>query len=248
MRAQEPAAGRPKGARAGALFFRLRSFAPLPVIWLVVRLSWDSHVHPGMGGPEVDEALNALGLALCVLGAAVRFITIGLVPAGTSSQSRTLGAPSLNTTGPYAVVRHPLYLGNLFITLGLLCIAHEPWAWALGLGYWALSHALIIRAEEHLLRERFGAQFEGWAREVPALWPRLSRLRGVRGPFAWKRAVQREVNPLVGWGLGATLLLLWERFARSQLSGAEGGRYLRVAGALLVLLIANKVWKKVSRA
>ena len=42
------------------------------------------------------------------------------------------------------------------------------------------------------------------------------------GPFAWKRAVQREVNPLVGWGMGATLLLMWERFARSELTTADG--------------------------
>lgn len=231
---------------AGALLFRLRSFAPLPIIWLAVRLSWDSHVHSGAGGPRVDGALNVIGVACCVIGAMVRFVTIGMVPAGTSSQSRRMAARQLNTTGPYAVVRHPLYLGNLLITVGLLCVAHEPWAWGLGLGYWALSHGLIILAEERLLRETFGARFEAWAREVPALVPRLSRLREVRGPFAWKRAIQREINPLVGWGLGVTLLLVWERFVRSQLSPPEWWWYVRIAGALLVLLIANKVWKKVS--
>lgn len=233
---------------AGAVFFRARSFAPLPIIYFAVAASWDLHVHAGPGGPFVDQALNFIGVGLCVLGAAVRFITIAAVPQGTSSQSRVMGAATLNKTGPYAVVRHPLYLGNLFITLGLLAIAHEPWAYALGLGYWALSNALIIRAEDALLRRTFGEPFEAWAREVPSLRPRLSRLREVRGPFAWKRAVQREVNPLVAWGLGATLLLLWERFARSELPGPEGKRMLQFAGALLVLLIANKVWKKVSRA
>jgi protein-S-isoprenylcysteine O-methyltransferase Ste14 len=233
---------------AGAFFFRIRSFAPLPVIYVIMRQSWDSHVLPGAGGAEVDEALNGLGVLLCFLGAGVRFVTLGFIPAGTSSQSRTMTVRTLNTEGPYAVVRHPLYLGNLFITLGLLCIAHEPWAWGLGLSYWLVSHAFISRAEDALLRRVHGEVYDAWAARVPAWIPKLSGLRSLKGPFAWKRAVQREVNPLVAWGLGVCLLLLWERFARNTLPASEGKTYLAVAGALLVLLISNKLWKKVSRA
>jgi protein-S-isoprenylcysteine O-methyltransferase Ste14 len=233
---------------AGKLFFRIRSFAPLPVIYVVMRQSWDSHLSPGLGGPDVDEALNGLGLLLCFLGAGIRFATLGFIPSGTSSQSRTMQVKTLNTEGPYALVRHPLYLGNFFITVGLLCIAHEPWAWGLGLGYWVLSHALIVHSEEVLLRRTYGARFEAWAAEVHAWWPKFSKLAELKGPFAWKRAIQREVNPLVAWGIGATVLLMWERFARNALPSSLGKKYLTVVVALLVLLIANKVWKKVSRA
>jgi protein-S-isoprenylcysteine O-methyltransferase Ste14 len=234
---------------AGAAFFKARSFLPLPIIGLVLSLSWRAHIEPGPGGPEVDRALNGMGLALCLLGALTRFFTVASVPAGTSSESRRLQTHALNVSGPYAAVRHPLYLGNALITVGLLCIAHDPWAWALGLGYFVVSHTLIIRAEESGLRRAFGAEYDAWAAQVPALAPRLSKLGGFfQGPFQWKRAVQREVNPLVGWGMGATLLLMWEAFARSELTGTMGKAGLQVLGAFLVLLIANKVWKKVSRA
>ena len=233
---------------AGAVFFRIRSFAPLPVIYVVMRQAWDSHPYPGPGGAAVDAALDGLGLALCVLGAAIRFVSIGFVPKGTSSESRTMQSHALNTDGPYAVVRHPLYLGNFFITGGLLCIAHEPWAWTLGFGYWLLSHAFIVRAEEALLRRTYGAQYDEWAARVPGWVPRLGAVGQLQGPFGWKRALQREVNPLVAWGMGATVLLLWERFARTELPASLGKKYLAVLAALLVLLIANKVWKKVSRA
>lgn len=234
---------------AGRLFFRARSFAPLPVMGLVLWLSWRAHIQPGPGGEAVDTALNMLGLALCLLGALTRFLTIASVPAGTSSQSRVLHSHALNTTGPYAAVRHPLYLGNLLITVGLLSIAHDPWAWLLGLGYWLVSHVLIIRAEETLLQKAFGAQWDAWAAEVPALAPLPTKLGGFfQGPFSWRRAVQREVNPLVGWGMGATLLLMWESFARSTLTTARGKAGVWTLAAFLVLLIANKVWKKVARA
>ena len=233
---------------AGAAFFRIRSFAPLPIIFLAISQTWRSHVHPGPGGAEVDGVLNLVGLGLCVLGAAIRFATVGFVPDGTSSESRLLRSHALNTEGPYAVVRHPLYLGNLLITAGLLTIAHEPWAYLLGLSYFWLSHLLIVRAEEALLRRTFTTEYEAWAAQVPAWLPRLSGLKSRRGPFAWTRAIQREVNPFVGWGMGATLLLMWEFFARSQLSAAQQWRGLILLGVFLVLLILNKLWKKWWRA
>jgi protein-S-isoprenylcysteine O-methyltransferase Ste14 len=232
---------------AGALFFRIRSFAPLPVIALALSLTWRPHVHPGPGGEDVDRILNFVGFASCALGALIRFITIGLVPAGTSSQSRQMHNHALNTTGPYAVVRHPLYLGNFFITLGLLLIAHEPWAYALGLGYFFLTHLLIIRAEEALLRNTFKAEYDEWASRVPALVPKLSALGQVKGSFDWVRAVQREVNPFVGWGMGATLLVMWELFARSELTAQLGKRGLLSLGLFLLMLVVNKIWKIVRR-
>lgn len=234
--------------RLGTLLFRTRSVAPVPVALLVLALSWSAHVAPGPGGAAVDGALNALGLALGLLGLVTRFVTVGLVPAGTSGEGRRLRGDALNTTGPYAVVRHPLYLGNALLVLGLLCIAHTAWAWALVGAFFVVSTALIVRAEEALLRRAFPAEWEEWARRVPRWAPRWAALRGLRGPFAWRRAVRREVNPLVGWGLGACFLFLWEWLARSQLTQRRLHQLLAVALTLLVLLAANKVWKKLGPA
>jgi hypothetical protein len=70
----------------------------------------------------------------------------------------------------------------------------------------------------------------------------------VHGPFSWTRAIQREVNPFVGWGMGATVLMLWETFARSQLTAALWWVSVQALGLFLLLLIVNKLWKKWSRA
>lgn len=230
--------------RVGTILFRVRSIAPVAVLFVVLRYIWKGHDVQAPG----DQVLNWVGLGLAMLGALVRFVTIGLIPRGTSLQSRKLQASQLNTSGPYTVCRHPLYLGNYFITFGLLAIVHEPWAWLFGSLYVVVSQTLIARAEDALLAEKFGAQFEAWKNEVPAFLPRVWKLGEVRGAFAWKRALQREVNPFVAWGSGVTLLLLWEEFTQGRLSAEEGRAFLAVQAALLVLLIANKVWKKVSPA
>lgn len=230
--------------RLGTILFRVRSIAPVAVLFVVMRYIWKGHEVQAPG----DEVLNWVGLALVVLGALIRFVTIGLIPRGTSLQSRRIQAAQLNTSGPYTVCRHPLYLGNFFITFGLLAIVHEPWAWLFGSLYVVVSQTLIAHAEDAMLAATFGAQFEAWKKEVPAFLPRVWKLGEVRGTFAWKRALQREVNPFVAWGSGVTLLFLWEEFSQSRLSAEEGRRFLAVQAALLVLLIANKVWKKVSPA
>ena len=232
----------------GRAVFRWRSVLPVPVIYAVLALSWDSHLAPGPGGPRVDAALDVAGITLCLLGSLWRLITVASVPEGSSTQTRDMKVNALNRTGMYAVVRHPLYVGNFAITLGLLLVAHEPWAYGVGLLYWVVTHGLIVRREEQLLEGAFGEEWKTWAARTPAWLPRLGRLRDVRGPFAWKRAVQREVNPLVAWGCGAVGLLVWERFVRSQLHPADARQDLSILVGLLVLLVANKVWKKRNRA
>jgi protein-S-isoprenylcysteine O-methyltransferase Ste14 len=231
----------PSASRAASLFdalgrlvFRFRGVLPVPIALLAVVLSWRTHDRPGPGGEAVDDALNGLGLALCVLGAALRFVTIAQAPPGTSANNREFTAQALNTTGPYAALRHPLYAGNALLVGGLLLIAHAPWAYALGAAAFALMLGLIVPAEERRLAERFGDAWRAWAARVPAFFPRPSTLPlTLTGPFAWRRAARREVNTLVAWGLGATLLLGWEGFAREAL---HGWRAVGLKGALWVLL------------
>jgi len=225
------------------LLFRLRSFTPLPLLVVVVVASWRSHAAPGPGGAEVDRALDVVGLGLAALGTVVRALVVGFEP-DSNSQTRRMGARALHTLGPYAVMRHPLYLGNALIVLGLACIVNEPVAWALGGLAFLGSTAIIVHAEEALLAERFGEAWASWARAVPLVSLDPRRWRAVRGlAFDWRTALRRELNPLVAWGLTAQLLLAWEWWAREELTD-ERGLALRVgAAALLALLALNKAWK-----
>jgi protein-S-isoprenylcysteine O-methyltransferase Ste14 len=78
----------------------------------------------------------------------------------------------LITTGPYRLIRHPRYLGILFIALGLTLVFHS---W-IGLLFTFVAKGLIlfrIHDEEKLLQEHFGKQWEDYCRKSWRLVPYL---------------------------------------------------------------------------
>ena len=79
----------------------------------------------------------------------------------------------LVTTGPYALVRHPIYLGLLLAFLGTaLARSDLGGVAALVLVYFAFWRKM--RLEERWMREHFGPAYDAYARRVPPLlpWPR----------------------------------------------------------------------------
>ena len=87
-------------------------------------------------------------------------------------EARVIQGHELITQGPYAIVRNPIYLGmfGLMIATGL---AYTTW-WALlaATFIFLVGNRIRIRAEERLLRETFGTQFDDYASRVPAFFPR----------------------------------------------------------------------------
>ena len=73
--------------------------------------------------------------------------------------------------GPFAIVRHPVYLGLGLHLLGA-CLATGNWLLILGTLFGAFP-TLYFRAssEEHLLRETLGPAYDAYARRVPMLIP-----------------------------------------------------------------------------
>src|SRR5436305_6161829 len=193
-------------SRAGQTLFRWRSFTPVLLLALAI-----FPLARTRGGHH--PAFVAIGFALCVLGQALRAWVLGVVPDGTSGQNEKLIATRLNTEGPYALTRNPLYLGNLGITLGLCLIAHDPWLLGIVLFLFAVQYRAIIAAEERFLRERFGVAYEAWCARVPRFWPRLAAAPAAR-PWDWRRALRKEHNPLAAWVAFALVLVALDRPGR----------------------------------
>jgi protein-S-isoprenylcysteine O-methyltransferase Ste14 len=124
-------------------------------------------------GPEVQvpDVLVWIGIALSVLGVAFSLWAIVTLGRHYDLVLEVHQDHELVRRGPYALVRHPVYTGlalhfagvclstgNLLLIAGTLLVSFP-------------AFYLRARAEEALLRERFGAEYERYAGEVPMLVP-----------------------------------------------------------------------------
>jgi protein-S-isoprenylcysteine O-methyltransferase Ste14 len=73
-------------------------------------------------------------------------------------------------TGPYGLVRHPIYTGVLAAVIGTVLISGTPRA-LIGLLIITVSLVRKVRIEEGFMRETFPAEYERYREEVPALVP-----------------------------------------------------------------------------
>src|ERR1700693_724924 len=75
-------------------------------------------------------------------------------------------------SGPYAIVRHPIYTGLLLAFVGS-ALARAEWRGILAvvIAWWALWRKL--RFEERWLREQFGESYQAYSQRVAALVPFL---------------------------------------------------------------------------
>ncbi|OWV20588.1 ABC transporter permease [Fibrobacter sp. UWB2] len=93
---------------------------------------------------------------------------------GEHTRGHVHAADALVTCGPYASVRHPLYVSNTGFALGL-AFFH------LGVSLWVVPFMLVVvafeialsRIEDRFLEKTFGDVWRAWAAKTPAFFPRL---------------------------------------------------------------------------
>lgn len=181
--------------RTGRWLFSWRSYLPLLMTLLVVA----ALITPGsdMVGQQYRTLWSIVCACVAFFGSIIRLTAVGYVPEGTSE--RTTGEPrasSLNTSGIYSAVRHPLYLGNFFNWLGVSMLAGSWWLSLLfALLYW-VYYERIMFAEEGFLRQKFGNAFEEWAARTPAFVPSFKNWQPTDARFSLKKVLRSEYS---GW-------------------------------------------------
>ncbi len=141
--------------RQGNWLFRWRSYLPLIILPLLLIALRNADWLERTVGDSLQNCWEVSCLSISFVGLAVRFVTVGYVPAGTSGRN-TKGqkAKVLNTTGMYSIVRHPLYFGNLIITLGLLLFMAIWWFGLIVAFAFCLYYERIMVAEETFLAKQ----------------------------------------------------------------------------------------------
>lgn len=140
------------------------------IVW-IVRRTWFTPIVPL--GPTLNIAAAILTMALAAGSVWLCISAIRTLGQQWSLAARVLEGHKLVTEGPYSVVRNPIYTGMLGMLLATgLAVSH--WIGLLiALAVFGIGTAVRVRTEAALLRETFGAEFENYARKVPAVIPHI---------------------------------------------------------------------------
>ncbi len=178
--------------------------------------------HVTNGGARYPDSLpwETLCLVVALAGLGVRAYVAGHVPQGTSGRNtRSQICETLNTDGAYSMVRHPLYLGNFLIWLGVALVPRSAWLLLLVAAAFWIYYERIMYAEEEFLRSKFGERYLHWARTTPAFLPNPRLFRRPSLPFSLRTVLRRECS---SWfGVIASFALL-ETMANSSAQGRLG--------------------------
>lgn len=185
-----------ESVQSGQWLFQRRGFLPLFGVALLLTQIVSVRI-PGQ--PDaVPLAWPLICFGISLVGLAFRAYTIGHAAPGTSGRNRSAQvADSLNTTGAYSLVRHPLYLANSISWLGPVLVPLRIWpAVVIGLVFW-LYYERIMLAEEDFLRKRYGKVFEDWAAHTPAFLPDFRHWVPPATPFNPWVVLRREYSSLL---------------------------------------------------
>lgn len=177
----------------GNWLFKRRGY--LPVVFIAVVFYTMRHYHYLGHAESLDYVWEAICLLVSFTGLGIRIFTIGHTPWGTSGRNtKQQIADTLNTSGIYSTVRHPLYLGNFFMGLGIVLFPHLIWLTLAYVLFYCLYYERIMFAEEAFLRDKFGERFTQWAATTPAIIPDFRKYVRPDLAFSLKNVLKREYN------------------------------------------------------
>jgi protein-S-isoprenylcysteine O-methyltransferase Ste14 len=115
-----------------------------------------------------NEAAQVTGLSLVLIGTASSIFCLYWLGRSFSLMAT---ARRLVTTGPYSIVRHPLYICEAVFVLGMVLSHFSMLMVALSAVQFLLQFRRA-RNEEAILRQTF-PEYDDYARRVPMLLPRF---------------------------------------------------------------------------
>jgi protein-S-isoprenylcysteine O-methyltransferase Ste14 len=192
--------------RIGGWLFRKRTSLPVPIILALVLIP--------APGPSSIGGLAAAGGLLVAIGEALRLW--GVHHIGAISRTRTDRLGPLIDSGPFALVRNPLYVGNFLLWVGFTLSSGLVWLVPLVAVLLGFEYHAIVRWEERLLEDRMGLVYRDYTRRVPRWVPRLQA--GPNGgrsadasAFPWRETLFSERGTLLAIVGGYVLLGLKAR-------------------------------------
>ncbi|MDR0725962.1 MAG: isoprenylcysteine carboxylmethyltransferase family protein [Prevotellaceae bacterium] len=182
----------------GNWLFKHRGILPLIILAAGIVVFIYSKLDPSnlfYGEPPFADYYTLGCIFVSLLGLSIRIYTVGYTPDNTSGRNTSKQiADTLNRTGIYSIVRHPLYIGNFLMWLGIALLVQNFWFVTVFILLYWIYYERIIYAEERFLSHKFGEVFTEWATKTPAIIPNFKLFVKPNMPFRWKKVLRQEKN------------------------------------------------------
>ena len=178
---------------SGKILFKYRGQIPLllfpaaaPVIYFTDYELMDE---------DVVAVTKSIAILISILGFAIRIYTIGTSAQNTSGRNtHQQVADSLNCTGIYSIVRHPLYLGNYLMWAGIVIYTLDVCFFIIvSLVFW-IYYERIMFAEERYLEKKFSGNFSKWSQKTPAFFPAFRQFKPSQYRFSLRKVLRKEYS------------------------------------------------------
>jgi protein-S-isoprenylcysteine O-methyltransferase Ste14 len=191
----------------GKYFFKFRSYTPIPFLFSMILLM----------KPDLYSILS--GLPFILIGELIRIWAVSYA----GSETRTtegVGGSNLVTQGPFAIVRNPLYLGNVLIYLGIgiMSFALFPYLPIFAFLYFTFQYYCIILNEEEYLKSAFGETFSLYMNSVNRFFPLCNKIpESIRSKlkFDLKSGLISEKRSLQSISISVLIILIYYFFVSS---------------------------------
>jgi protein-S-isoprenylcysteine O-methyltransferase Ste14 len=162
------------------VIFKFRSYTPIPFLLVMVLFA----------RPTLLSLV--IGFAIMFIGEIIRFWGVSIAGSETRTTG-SVGGTYLITSGPFAYVRNPLYLGNmlLYAGVGVMSMALFPWLQLAALVWFYVQYHLIVTREEEYLAQSFGREYSDYCIHVRRFLPRLT-------PYDAGRPLAKTMDPAEG--------------------------------------------------
>lgn len=129
------------------------------------------------------------GAAIAVIGILFRLWASGFV----------MKNKELATTGPYSLVRHPLYTGNIIMLVGYCLANGMVWPWVVGAFFLWFWYPPAISYEDKKLERIFGDPWREWSSRTPALIPRnlVPKSGGDGTSWSFAKSLRQNWEPVI---------------------------------------------------
>jgi protein-S-isoprenylcysteine O-methyltransferase Ste14 len=198
--------------KSGNFLFKYRGHLPLVLFIVAIPFAIITPYNVLNKNELIRSIIWILSFFFIFTGHMIRILTVGSRYMQSSGRNRSHQvAKELNTTGIYSIVRHPLYLGNALIWLGLVCFLENGWFVITFILLFWLYYERIMFAEERFLERQFGEKFKKWSEKVPAFIPSFQNRIPSNSDFSWRIVFKNEYPGLISSMTTILFILILKR-------------------------------------